>query len=99
MATRRRLVKTRKKTTKPKARPPRPNDIDEQTIQRYLNKPNYILLTDLPTFKQKRLLQKYRDTLTDPSQSKSSKPTSKQAYPSSTTKPPNKSSCPSPNKK
>lgn len=66
MATRRRLVKTRKKTPKPKARPPRPNDIDEQTIQRYLNKPNYILLTDLPTFKQKRLLQKYRDTLTDP---------------------------------
>ena len=66
MATRRRTVKTRKKTTKPKARPPRPNDIDEQTIQRYLNKPNYILLTDLPTFKQKRLLQKYRDTLTDP---------------------------------
>jgi hypothetical protein len=66
MATRRRLVKTRKKTAKPKARPPRPNDIDEQTIQRYLNKPNYILLTDLPTFKQKRLLQKYRDTLTDP---------------------------------
>ena len=66
MATRRRIVKTRKKTTKPKARPPRPNDIDEQTIQRYLNKPNYILLTDLPTFKQKRLLQKYRDTLTDP---------------------------------
>lgn len=66
MATRRRTVKPRKKTTKPKARPPRPNDIDEQTIQRYLNKPNYILLTDLPTFKQKRLLQKYRDTLTDP---------------------------------
>lgn len=66
MATRRRIVKTRKKTAKPKARPPRPNDIDEQTIQRYLNKPNYILLTDLPTFKQKRLLQKYRDTLTDP---------------------------------
>lgn len=66
MATRRRLVKTRKKTAKPKARPPRPNDIDEQTIQRYLNKPNYVLLTDLPTFKQKRLLQKYRDTLTDP---------------------------------
>lgn len=66
MATRRRLVKTRKKTAKPKARPPRPNDIDEQTIQRYLNKLNYILLTDLPTFKQKRLLQKYRDTLTDP---------------------------------
>lgn len=66
MATRRRLVKTRKKTAKSKARPPRPNDIDEQTIQRYLNKPNYILLTDLPTFKQKRLLQKYRDTLTDP---------------------------------
>ena len=66
MATRRRLVKTRKKTAKPKARPPRPNDIAEQTIQRYLNKPNYILLTDLPTFKQKRLLQKYRDTLTDP---------------------------------
>lgn len=66
MATRRRLVKTRKKTAKPKARPPHPNDIDEQTIQRYLNKPNYILLTDLPTFKQKRLLQKYRDTLTDP---------------------------------
>jgi hypothetical protein len=63
MATRRRLVKTRKKTTKPT---PHPNDIDEQTIQRYLNKPNYILLTDLPTFKQKRLLQKYRDTLTDP---------------------------------
>lgn len=67
MATLRRTVKTRKKAkAKPKARPPRPNDIDEKTIQQYLAKPNYVLLSDLPTFKQKRLLQKYRDTLTDP---------------------------------
>lgn len=67
MATLRRTVKTRKKAkAKPKARPPRPNDIDEKTIQQYLAKPNYVLLSDLPTFKQKRLLQKYRDTLTNP---------------------------------
>ena len=67
MATLRRTVKTRKKAkAKSKARPPRPNDIDEKTIQQYLAKPNYVLLSDLPTFKQKRLLQKYRDTLTDP---------------------------------
>lgn len=67
MATLRRTVKTRKKAkAKPKARPPHPNDIDEKTIQQYLAKPNYVLLSDLPTFKQKRLLQKYRDTLTNP---------------------------------